>query len=432
MSQKIVKRWVLKTMLVVACVGMAPMAMGASFEKWLEGERDIAMKGLLNHISPKDGMPGSVIASPSKNNPNYYFHWVRDAALVMDVIVKRYQHEEDVNMKQAYYDRILDYIHFSRSNQLMPNRSGGLGEPKFNVDGTAFDGDWGRPQNDGPALRAITLIHFAKELLSQGQEEQVRTLLYDNALPSKTVIKVDLEFVSHHWKEASFDLWEEVLGDHFYTRMVQRRALLDGAELARILGDQGAADWYKKQALAIEKSLLSFWDENRKIFVTTLNPSGGLQGKESHLDVAIILGILHGYRDDGFLSPTDDRVLATARALELAFESLYPINGQSNLGTAIGRYPEDRYDGYTTSSQGNPWVLATAAFAEFYYKGADQKKGDLFLKRIEHHANPDGSLSEQMNRYSGFMQGAHDLTWSYASFLTALFARDQNETNLIP
>ena len=31
--------------------------------------------------------------------------------------------------------------------------SGGLGEPKFNVDETAFTGAWGRPQRDGPALR---------------------------------------------------------------------------------------------------------------------------------------------------------------------------------------------------------------------------------------------------------------------------------------
>ena len=431
MNQKQVKKWSLKITMVMVIIGISTLARAASFDQWLEFERNAATNGLLRNISPKDGNPGSVIASPSRNNPNYYFHWVRDAALITDVIVQLYQKEEDQNRRQVYEDMILSTIHFSRSIQLTPNKSGGLGEPKFNIDGTAFNGDWGRPQNDGPALRAITFIRFAKELLSEGKEELVRTLLYDNSLPAQTVIKKDLEFVSHHWKEASFDLWEEVLGDHFYTRMVQRRALLDGAELARILGDNGAADWYEKQGLALEECLLSFWDENRKILVTTLNPSGGLQSKTSDLDVAVILGVLHGYRNDGFLSPADDRVLATAAALESAFETLYPINGQSNLGTAIGRYPEDRYDGYTTSSKGNPWVLATAAFAEFYYKVGDQKKGDAFLKRLQYHSNPDGSLSEQINQDTGFMQGARDLTWSYASFLTALFAREE-KINLIP
>src|SRR5688500_16671266 len=29
-----------------------------------------------------------------------------------------------------------------------------LGEPKFQADGSAFNDPWGRPQNDGPAIRA--------------------------------------------------------------------------------------------------------------------------------------------------------------------------------------------------------------------------------------------------------------------------------------
>lgn len=43
--------------------------------------------------------------------------------------------------------------------------SGGLGEPKFHVDESAFNGDWGRPQRDGPALRATALISFGQWLI---------------------------------------------------------------------------------------------------------------------------------------------------------------------------------------------------------------------------------------------------------------------------
>lgn len=42
---------------------------------------------------------------------------------------------------------------------------GGLGEPKFNVDETAFTGSWGRPQRDGPALRATAMISFGQWLI---------------------------------------------------------------------------------------------------------------------------------------------------------------------------------------------------------------------------------------------------------------------------
>ena len=33
-------------------------------------------------------------------------------------------------------------------------------------------------------------------------------------------------------------------------------------------------------------------------------------------------------------------------------------------------------------------------------------------------------MSEQFSRYDGYQKGARDLTWSYASFLTAKWARD--------
>lgn len=58
----------------------------------------------------------------------------------------------------------------------------------------------------------------------------------------------------------------------------------------------------------------------------------------------------------GFYTPGSDEVLATAAAVEAAFSDLYKINQNANttgLGTAIGRYPEDTYNG-VGNSQGNP------------------------------------------------------------------------------
>jgi glucoamylase len=51
---------------------------------------------------------------------------------------------------------IRDYVGAQAVLQGIGNPSGGfndgagLGEPKFNVDETAFTGPWGRPQRDGP------------------------------------------------------------------------------------------------------------------------------------------------------------------------------------------------------------------------------------------------------------------------------------------
>lgn len=49
--------------------------------------------------------------------------------------------------------------------------------------------------------------------------------------------------------------------------------------------------------------------------------------------------------------------------------------------------------------------------------------GDAYIRRIKYHTPADGNLAEEFNRNNGIAQGAADLTWSYASLLTAAFAR---------
>ena len=343
-----------------------------SLDGWIQKESHIAREKLLQNISPSDAVRGVVIASPSKENPNYYYHWVRDAALVMDVVTTLYEKASNPTERLKYFNLLMDYVSFSRSNQETKTLTG-LGEPKFNVDGSAFNDPWGRPQDDGPALRAIALIHFANLLLTQGQiVDFVKRKLYDGQFPTSSIIKADLEYVSHNWQNTSFDVWEEVKGHHFYTRMVQRKALLQGANLADRLGDRSAAEWYRTQAYLLQNQIKNHWNPQKEILVATLDRDGGLDYKTSGLDVTSILAILHGKTEDGFLPATDGRVLATAFSLQESFRKIYPINQRENVpGVAIGRYPEDRYDGTPPLNGGHPWVLTTLAFAELYFRVAD-------------------------------------------------------------
>jgi glucoamylase len=73
------------------------------------------------------------------------------------------------------------------------------------------------------------------------------------------------------------------------------------------------------------------------------------------------------------------------------------------------------------SGAGEEIPLGDPRFAEIVQ--ALRYEGDAFLERARFHANPDGSLSEQMNRITGFQQGAHDLSMSYAAFLLAMEMR---------
>jgi glucoamylase len=296
------------------------------------------------------------------------------------------------------------------------------------------------------------------------------------------VIKADLEYVAHHWQDPSVDLWEEVKGEHFFTLMVQRRALVQGAALADRLGDSGAASFYRLQVSLMENTISNHWDAQNQVIHATYNwdtASTVTKYKGEILDVAIVLGALQGDLGDGFFSVNDDRVLASAQKLEAAFKAVYPIDQNTvdsdgkTLGTPIGRYPEDIYTGLGTAPNGgNPWFLATNAYAELYYRCANNWEksgkivvsnanfsllsaaqaflrggvqvgetitssdgrfasiiqgvravGDTYLRRTQFHSDPSGHLSEEFNRNTGFMQGARDLTWSYASLLNAVWQR---------
>lgn len=427
-------------------------------EKWIPQQEQISLRNLLRNVSPAGTAKGAVVASPSHHDPDYWYHWVRDAALVMDVIVDAYSKTSAPDKKAYFLDLLWNYVEFSRLNQMTATPSGGPGEPKFNVDGTAFVGPWGRPQNDGPALRALTLIRFAKTLISESKADELRRI--------SSVIKYDLEFVSHHWRDACFDLWEEIKGLHFYTLISQYQSMVEGASYIALLGDAGAAEWYRKQAGEIKVELMKFWDSQHNFIVSTRNRVGGIDYKKSNLDSSVLLGVLHSGAEDIF-SVDDPKVEATVLKLKQTFKNLYSINQSGPPGVAIGRYPEDKYDGYSSVGDGNPWILITNSFAEYYYRlgsmylkrkriiitpgnheffkdlGFDlplgvispdsqrfsdlisrlQSEGDEYLIRVKYHLDTDGQMSEQMNRWSGYLQGARDLTWSYASFITALESR---------
>jgi glucoamylase len=459
--------------LSVLLVGLfaSQMATADDFENKMNQQFVRAADFMKANISRSDGAAGSVVASPSRRDPDYYYHWVRDGALVMDSLETLMFKTSNGDEKYKIRSTLKDFTHLSRKMQVTETVGHALGEPKFYLNGSGFFGPWGRPQNDGPALRSITLIRFAQMLIKENEIDFVKAYLYEATIPAYTVIKSDLEYVAHHWQDSSFDVWEEIKGDHFYNRLVSRRSLMMGADLADQMNDHDAAKFYREQADRIRGELYRFFDSNRSYIVATLNRTDGADYKDSQIDSVVILGILHGMQADGLFSPSDERVMATAQQIIRTFHELYTINKRSNApGTGIGRYPEDRYDGMGISTVGNPWFLTTHGMAEYFYRlGADirnkgslkitplnlpllqslklpssvalsigktlkasdlssalKARGDDFMMRAFTHMNQDtGQMSEQFNRYSGYMQGAHDLTWSYASFLTAYWARQE-------
>ena len=476
-----------------------------NIEVWLASRRPIYESEMLKNISPNLSgyKKGFVTAAPwaVPGVQDYRFHWVRDGAIVMNTIVTRWLEEKNEQTKLVYKNKLNEYLNFSRENQKAPEPSGaekvGLGEVKFNPDGSRFT-NWMRPQNDGPALRAITVIRYANQLLQQNKIDLAKHL-YDgktqgsDGINAPGLIKSDLDYILNHWRDLSYDPWEEVKGHHFYTRLVQRKALLDGAKFALALKDTANARLYKEAVFPLETAITShFIPEGRKLpngensqgqVWDTFDRAKGIEYKSTGLDVAVVLGALHAHNEndpegDRFFSASDDRILKTASLLIKSFEQEYPlaksIASSSDVGVPIGRYPKDKYNGYDGKTFGNPWYLATAGVAELYYACSiewkeaglvsvtplnieflssltstplkvgqliEQKqdaelfeqmilalrnRADMYLRRVQTHEGPGGHLTEEYKRDSGAPTGAEDLSWSYASLLSAAHRRAED------
>ena len=420
---------------------------------------------MLSNISPKSiagAAAGSIIAATT---PRYVYHWTRDSGLVMDVVNMMYK-AGDASFEKTFWDHAA----FNKKLQgLSPQ--GGLGEPKFYVDGRVFNDPWCRPQNDGPPLRASSFMRFAKQFLATGGDVKRVVDLYNGT--SSGLIKTDMEYVMKMENDGNgCDLWEEQRGSHFLTVAVQRRALHEASDFAKSLGDAAGATKYADAARKFDSKLSGFWNNDKQVIQTTVNAR--------LLDAAIPLGAVHGDNGDGVFAPEDERVLKSIYELENGFINEYTLNQNTRsdasgrpLSVAIGRYYGDTYDG-ENNSRGNPWYLCTLIVGETAFRAATAftkagsvtvtglnkalfngptpaglglnvatgtyKKGskeftsiieglkaygDIHIRRVKQHASSGNHLSEQFNRDSGKPQGVEDLTWSYGALLTTNFAREE-------
>jgi glucoamylase len=206
-------------------------------------------------------------------------------------------------------------------------------------------------QNDGPAESATSLIEFANAYLdNNGTVEMVRQFIYDsNTYPTQASVQKDLLYVASSWSAPSFDIWEEESSEHFFNALVSHRALILGAELATKLNDTTTSTTLSTAAGAVASSFAKFWDPNRGILVYEYGPI--LKNKSSYKDIAVILGILHGYAGDGLYSFTDDQVLSTAYQISTSFISVYPI---ANITTDVSGFTL----GIPVGSVSTPFLLS--------------------------------------------------------------------------
>ncbi|KAM5341263.1 hypothetical protein ACJ41O_015372 [Fusarium nematophilum] len=435
-------------------VEATPASGNSDINRFIAKQSDISIKGVLANIGSdgkraKGAAPGAVVASPSTSDPDYWYIWTRDSALTYKVLIERLIHGD-----KALQRKIEEYVSAQAVLQGVSNPSGspdsgGLGEPKFHVNLTEFTGSWGRPQRDGPPLRATALTLYANWLVAHGDRARAIKKVWP-------VIEKDLAYTVRFWNRTGFDLWEEINGSSFFTLSASHRALVEGAALAKTLG-KSCPDC-AVSAPRILCFLQSFWVSG--YIDSNINVRDGRTGKDANS----ILSSIHTFDPnakctDSTFQPCSARALANHKAVVDSFRTIYGVNKGRRQGqaAAVGRYSEDVY------YDGNPWYLTTLAAAEQLYSAIYQweKQGyvavnqvslpffrdllpniststysknsrtfkaiikavhsyaDGFVGVVRTYTPRDGSLAEQFDKTTGSPKSAVHLTWSYASFLGA-------------
>jgi glucoamylase len=421
--------------------------------EWIEHQAAISARKLAGAVSathltfhrPGFGQvvrpaKGSVLASPETtlgDGPDYFFHWIRDAAAVMEAIRILAVRGPDA---AAWTERFLDCVRFSLALGRLSGadllRSGVrarvtpdfqkfvrpeaeiaavsgervLGDVRYGADGTLDFIKWARPQHDGAALEALVAIRFWKNDRSS------------DPTALEELIKRDLDYSARHIADPCTDIWEEERGEHYYPRLVQCVALEAGTAWMADRGDAVSGERYLAAAEHLAPVLDGFWSAADGFYRSRM-PAEGVTASKA-LDVSTILAVLHAGRERGAHSVLDERVGETLKRLKSHFARAYPINHVRGIPFALGRYPGDRY------FDGSAWYLASFAAAEYEYRRAyllrDRSlvtRGDAILEAVRTVIPPSGELSEQFHPTTGAQLSARNLTWSYAAFLTAWDAR---------
>nr|QFG74375.1 MAG: glycosyl hydrolase family 15 [Megaviridae environmental sample] len=339
-------------------------------------DKKIILNKILNNIRLTSN--GSIVASPTKNNPNYFYHWIRDSALTMKVIIKEYE----LTSNPVYLDIILKYVNYEYNLQKL-NSLSGLGEPKYNTNTTTFNDSWGRPQNDGPALRSTNMINISR-LLKSNFNNVVEKMI-------EPIIEKDLEYVLANYDKQSFDLWEEKHGYHFYTRIVQAKFLKEAIKYF----ERSEYKQYLKNLLELIKH---HFDSN--FIISSFDCNGSILRID---DSSIFMGIVHIDFDEDIV-PLNKYYLIQNNINSLLQYFNEKYNGKYNF---IGRYKFDEY------FNGQSWIICTINMLTFFkHLKVNQNISNKILDQILT-INPDLNLNEQYDPKEKKQYSVEQLTWNY-------------------
>ena len=336
----------------------------------------------MNYLFDNILESGSIMASPS-TDPDYRFHWVRDAAIVIKSIITLYKENP-----LPKYMRIFENYIMTEREHIKHHPA----EPKFNLDKSPYTGDWGRPQNDGPAMRGIVCLKLLKIMPQKFAGHLLK------------IIRSDLSYTIDEIDQPCFDLWEEEFGYHIYTRMVQTKFIMEALHYPRVVNNES-----KLSQATFERAIHYL---SHHFTVDGINASYNTQGQISRkYDASFLLALSHVDYKLPLLDNNSKQINNYITTMTEEFKKIYPISHKLDI-PLLGRYLDDKY------FDGNPWIITTIALYQYWNKSHQPLEGITQFLTLLKEKKMD--LPEQLERTTGTDCSVEKLTWNYAELITLM------------
>jgi GH15 family glucan-1,4-alpha-glucosidase len=218
----------------------------------------------------------------------------------------------------------------------------------------------------------------------------------------------------------SWDLWEERRGVLTFTCAAVWAGLDAAAKFAEAFGDTGLHLRYSSAADEIKTAMLEeLWDESTGRFLRMLVPAHKASGTREVRDTTPDAS-LFGLHFLGMFDETEPKLVSTLDSIVKALTVRTPIGG-------VARYSGDYYHAVTddwTAVPGNPWFISQSWVARWQISRA-KTRAELDralepLQWIARHATAARLLPEQVHPFTAEPLAVTPLTWSHASFVSAV------------
>jgi oligosaccharide amylase len=369
--------------------------------------QELYRRSLLVFKLMSDESSGGLLAAPEVDENltkcgRYAYCWGRDAAFITSALDKA-----------GYSDLVTKFYYWAINSQF----DNGSWQQRYHMDGNLAP-SWGFQIDETGTLIWGMLRHY-----DLTKDKEFLEKMWDSVDKAANFM-VDFIDPENDLPKASYDLWEERIGQHTYSAAAVCAGLKAAVDIGVILDKQyNRISKWDETAIRIENSIRdNLWDSDKEVFLRSLNSAVEGWGFEGHggkreivmnpfgykkwvsaKDIMIDISILGISVPFNIIKCDDYKVKKTADKIEEILTE-HPIGG-------LRRYETDGYMG------GNPWILTTLWMALYHIKCSNYDKATEYLSWVSRHRTYLGLLPEQVDKHTGEPAWVIPLTWSHAMFV---------------